>query len=72
MIHPLLTVAFDDVSAKESNGFVRHLAFAGALFDGLEVFDWVPGSAESSLKVKADLIEVRMVVRGPSVMMASG
>ena len=72
MIHPLLTVAFDDVSAKESNGFIRHLAFAGALFDGLEVFDWIFGSAESSLEVKADLIEVRMVARGPSVMTASG
>jgi hypothetical protein len=49
MIHPLLTVAFDDVAAEETYGFVGDLTFAGALFNGLEIFYWVFGTAEAIL-----------------------
>jgi hypothetical protein len=45
MIHPLLTITFNDIPAEETDGFVGYLAFAGALFDGLKVFDGVFGSA---------------------------
>lgn len=49
MIHALLTVAFNDVAAQETDGFVSDLAFAGALFDGLEVGYGVTGAASSVL-----------------------
>ena len=45
MIHPLLPVAVDDLLTEETDRLVGHLTFAGALFDGLEVFYWVFGAA---------------------------
>jgi hypothetical protein len=45
MIHPLLAITRDDILTEETDGLVGNLTFAGALFDGLQEFHWIFGSA---------------------------
>ena len=49
MIHPLLTITFDNITTEKTDGFVGNLTFTCALFDGLEVFDWIFCSAKPIL-----------------------
>jgi len=50
VIHPLLAVAFDHVPSQQADGLVRHLTFARALLDGLEVPDRILRPAETVLR----------------------
>lgn len=61
MIHSLLAIAVNDVLSEETDGFVGHLTFAGALFDGLEEFDRIFGAAQSVLLQIMDWYCIRLV-----------
>lgn len=45
MIHAFLAITGDNVLTEETDGFDGDLTFAGALFDGLEIFYGVFGTA---------------------------
>jgi hypothetical protein len=45
MIHAFLAITGDNVLTEEADGFDGDLTFAGALFDGLEIFYGVFGTA---------------------------